>query len=149
MAICLLIVNISFLSKGSTDEYWKRQDAAKVIALLVWKGLGLGGGAAVGNWGRENERNKVLFGTGSGHYPPRHTDIVITNYRKEGVWVGHLLSGCSLPMEDTSQSKEKGNTDGIGGTWRQSIKVAFEATKSAFPSGEVLAHLDHNCKGQR
>ncbi|XWS64161.1 hypothetical protein CRYUN_Cryun06bG0162600 [Craigia yunnanensis] len=41
-----------FLEIGSTDEYWKRQDAAQVIALLVWEGLGLGGGDAVGNWGR-------------------------------------------------------------------------------------------------
>ncbi|MBA0613374.1 hypothetical protein Godav_013819 [Gossypium davidsonii] len=151
-----------FLEIGSTDEYWKRQDAAKVIALverldrllevktsfpnffwlclkLVWEGLGLGGGAAVGNWGREDERNKVLLGIGGGHYAPRHMDIVM----KEGVWVGHLLSGYSLPMEDPSQSKENGNTDGIGGTWRQSIKVAIEATKSAFPGGDVLAHLDH------
>ncbi|KAK8615564.1 hypothetical protein V6N13_017149 [Hibiscus sabdariffa] len=45
-------------------------------------------------------------------------------------------------MEDPSQSKVNGNADGIGGTWKQSIKVAFEATKSAFPGGEVLAHLD-------
>ncbi|OMO72156.1 D-aminoacyl-tRNA deacylase [Corchorus olitorius] len=133
-----------FLEIGSTDEYWKRQDAAQVIALveyifsLVWEGLGLGGGDAVGNWGRENDKNKVLLGIGGGHYAPRHMDIVV----KDGVWVGHLLSGYSLPMEDPGQSKGNGKIDGIGGTWRESIKVAYEATKSAFPGGEVLAHLD-------
>lgn len=58
--------------------------------------------------------------------------------RKDGVWVGHLLSGYSVPMEDP-----KGETNvEIGGTWKQSIKAAYEATKSAFPGGEILAHLD-------
>lgn len=31
---------------------------------------------------------------------------------------------------------------GIGGTWREAIKVAYQVTKKAFPGGEVLAHLD-------
>lgn len=62
--------------------------------------------------------------------------------RKDNVWVGHLLSGYSVPMEDPNQSK--GETNGeIGGTWRESIKAAYEATESAFPGGEILAHLDH------
>lgn len=46
-------------------------------------------------------------------------------------------------MEDPSSSKVDMNAKGIGGTWRESIKAAFEATQSAFPGGEVLAHLDH------
>ncbi|CAB4295424.1 unnamed protein product [Prunus armeniaca] len=128
-----------FLEIGSTDEYWKRQDAAQVIALLVWEGLGLGGGAAVGNWNGEKDKNRVLLGIGGGHYAPRHMDIVL----KDGVWVGHLLSGYSLPMEDPSQSKAETNTKEIGGTWREAIKAGFEATQSAFPGGEILAHLDH------
>lgn len=128
-----------FIEIGSTEEYWKRQDAAQVIALLVWEGLGLGGGAAVGNWSGENDKNKVLLGIGGGHYAPRHMDIVL----KDGVWVGHLLSGYSLPMEDPKLSKVETNSKEIGGTWRESIKAAFEATKSAFPGGEILAHLDH------
>lgn len=63
-------------------------------------------------------------------------------YRKDGVWVGHLLSGYSLPMEDPVQSKDEGNTKVVNGTWRQSIKAAFEATRLAFPGGEIIAHLD-------
>lgn len=40
-----------------------------------------------------------------------------TNYRKEGTWVGHLLSGYSIPMEDPSQSKDAAaNSKDIGGT---------------------------------
>ncbi|XP_057961422.1 D-aminoacyl-tRNA deacylase [Malania oleifera] len=127
-----------FLEIGSTEEYWRRQDAAQVVALLLWEGLGLGGGAPVGNWTRENDKNKVLLGIGGGHYVPRHMDIA----RKDGVWVGHLLSGYSLPMDDPSQSKSGNNANDVGGSWKESIKVAFEVTKSAFPGGEILAHLD-------
>ncbi|KAL4639842.1 hypothetical protein ACB092_03G247900 [Castanea dentata] len=67
-----------FIEIGSTEEYWKRQDAAQVIALLIWEGLGLGGGAAVGNWSGEKDKNKVLLGIGGGHYAPRHMDIVLS-----------------------------------------------------------------------
>ncbi|KAJ7953953.1 D-aminoacyl-tRNA deacylase [Quillaja saponaria] len=66
-----------FIEIGSTKDYWKRQDAAQVIALLVWEGLGLGGGVDVGNWSRENDKKKVLLGVGGGHYAPRHMDIVL------------------------------------------------------------------------
>ncbi|KAL2479105.1 D-aminoacyl-tRNA deacylase [Forsythia ovata] len=128
-----------FVEIGSTEEYWKRQDAAQAIALLVWEGLGLGGGAAVGDWRRNGGQNKVLLGIGGGHYVPRHMDIII----KDGVWVGHLISGYSLPMEDPGSSKVQEGTYGIGGTWKQAIKVSFETTKAAFPGGEILAHLDH------
>ncbi|KAK2989243.1 hypothetical protein RJ640_013191 [Escallonia rubra] len=128
-----------FVEIGSTEEYWKRQDAAQAIALLVWEGLGLGGGVAVGDWSRNNGENKVLLGLGGGHYVPRHMDIVL----KYGIWVGHLISGYSLPMEDPGQSKAQGDIEGVGGTWKQAIKVAFETTSAAFPRGEVLAHLDN------
>ncbi|XP_028122648.1 D-aminoacyl-tRNA deacylase-like isoform X1 [Camellia sinensis] len=125
-----------FVEIGSTEEHWRRQDAAQVISLLIWEGLGIGGGTPVGNWSSNNDKNKVLLGIGGGHYVPRHMDIV----QKDGVWVGHLLSGYSLPMEDPTQPK--GEINAIGGTWRQSIKVAFEATKEAFPGGDIMAHLD-------
>ncbi|XP_019225786.1 PREDICTED: D-aminoacyl-tRNA deacylase-like isoform X2 [Nicotiana attenuata] len=102
-----------FVEIGSTEEYWKRQDAAQAIALLVWEGLGLNGGAAVGDWSR-----------------------------KDGVWVGHLLAGYSLPMEDPGPYKAQANLE-VGGTWRQAIRVAFDTTRAAFPQGEVLAHIDN------
>ncbi|KAD4385383.1 hypothetical protein E3N88_25551 [Mikania micrantha] len=120
-----------FVEIGSTEEYWKRQDAAQAIALLVWKGLGLDGGIPIGDWHRNNGKNKILLGVGGGHYVPRHMDIVL----KHDVWVGHLLSGYSLPMEDNGEAK-------AGGTWREAIKVAYDVTKAAFPGGEILAHLD-------
>lgn len=69
--------------------------------------------------------------------------LTVFNYRKDGVWVGHLLSGYSLPMEDPNLSKVETNSKEIGGTWKESIKASLEATKLAFPGGEILAHLDH------
>jgi len=128
-----------FVEIGSTEKYWKRQDAAQAIALLLWEGLGLGGGGGVGNWHGNNGRDKVLLGIGGGHYVPRHMDIIL----KDGVWVGHLLSGYSLPMEDPNLVNGKRTEKEIRGTWKQAIKVSYEATKSAFPGGEVIAHLDH------
>ncbi|TVU10934.1 hypothetical protein EJB05_44489 [Eragrostis curvula] len=125
-----------FVEIGSTEEYWVRQDAAQAVALVLWKGLGLEDGTAVGSWQRNGE--KVLLGIGGGHYAPRHMDIVV----KDGVWVGHLLSGYSLPMDTPAQVN--GKTFGeVGGMWKHSIKTSYEATKAAFPEGEIIAHLDH------
>lgn len=45
-------------------------------------------------------------------------------------------------MEDPSQSKVDSESKEIGGTWKEAIKAAYEATRSAFPGGEILAHLD-------
>jgi D-aminoacyl-tRNA deacylase len=37
-----------------------------------------------------------------------------------------------------------GKTSGeVTGMWKHAIKVSYEATKAAFPGGEVIAHLDH------
>uniref|UniRef100_J3KVD6 D-aminoacyl-tRNA deacylase n=1 Tax=Oryza brachyantha TaxID=4533 RepID=J3KVD6_ORYBR len=124
-----------FVEIGSTEEYWGRQDAADTVAMLLWKGLGLGEEESVGNWHGNGE--KVLLGIGGGHYAPRHMDIVT----KDGVWVGHLLSGYSLPMEEPKQMNGKNVAD-VGGMWKHSIRVSYEATKAAFPGGEIIAHID-------
>lgn len=130
-----------FIEIGSTEEYWKREDAARVVAQLVWVGLGLEKGCSpIGDWNSNTQKRKVLLGIGGGHYVPRHMDVVLNG----GIWVGHLLSGYSLPMDDPQQSNvKKPTSDSIGGTWKQAIKVAFDSTKAAFPGGEVTAHLDH------
>nr|GEU89156.1 D-aminoacyl-tRNA deacylase [Tanacetum cinerariifolium] len=128
-----------FVEIGSTIDCWKRQDAAQVIAQLVWEGLGIGGGEAVGNWNSMASNKKVLLGVGGGHYVPRHMDIIM----KGGVWVCHLLSGYSLPMEDPAESKGEKDSNNVGGTWKHAIKTAYDATVEGFPGGEVIAHLDH------
>ncbi|RWW42555.1 hypothetical protein BHE74_00051892 [Ensete ventricosum] len=48
-------MNSGIILVGSTEDYWKRQDAAQAVALLLWEGLGLEGGPSVGNWGRNHE----------------------------------------------------------------------------------------------
>ncbi|GFP95310.1 d-aminoacyl-tRNA deacylase [Phtheirospermum japonicum] len=106
---------------------------------IVWEGLGLGEGAPVGIWSSTTEKKKVLLGIGGGHYVPRHMDVIL----KDGIWVGHLLSGYSLPMDDPGKTNAKITADSIEGTWKQAISVAFDATKAAFPGGEIIAHLDH------
>ncbi|XP_057848776.2 D-aminoacyl-tRNA deacylase isoform X2 [Cryptomeria japonica] len=131
-----------FVEIGSTEEYWKRQDAAHTVALVVWQGLGLDGGSGVGNWTEAQKGKKVLVGIGGGHYVPRHMDIV----RKEDVWVGHLLSGYSLPMEEPSLKKKEYDVNEIGGSWKQAISVAVATTQEAFSGGKVLVHIDNKNK---
>lgn len=46
-------------------------------------------------------------------------------------------------MEDPSQSKADSDAKNIGGTWKQAILAAYEATRLAFPGGDIMAHLDH------
>lgn len=126
-----------FVEIGSTEDYWRREDAAATVASVFMKGLGLDGDQAVGCWSEEiHAGEKVLLGIGGGHYAPRHTDIA----QKDGVWVGHLLSGYSLLMSDPGANVK--DYDKIEGTWKEAILEAVSATKRAFPGGEVVAHLD-------
>ncbi|XP_023765869.1 D-aminoacyl-tRNA deacylase isoform X3 [Lactuca sativa] len=67
-----------FVEIGSTIECWNRKDAAQVIAQLVWEGLGIGSGEAIGNWNSACGNKKVLLGIGGGHYVPRHMDIILS-----------------------------------------------------------------------
>ncbi|TQE13127.1 hypothetical protein C1H46_001211 [Malus baccata] len=73
----LLSLRIGLDWKAARMSTGRGKDAAQVMALLVWEGLGLGGGAVVGNWNGEEDKNKVLLGLGGGHYAPRHMDIVL------------------------------------------------------------------------
>ncbi|KAL2635990.1 hypothetical protein R1flu_007469 [Riccia fluitans] len=133
-----------FVEIGSTEDYWGRQDAANVVAEVVREGLGLDGGPGVGEWSSAQAGAKVLVGLGGGHYAPRHMDVVL----KGGVWVGHLLSGYSLPMVEPSKEVGAGknnasvNYSTVGGSWKEAITEAVKTTRAAFPDGELLVHLD-------
>ncbi|RVW20660.1 D-aminoacyl-tRNA deacylase [Vitis vinifera] len=80
---------------------------------------------------------KVLLGIGGGHYAPRHMDIV----RNDGVWVGHLLSGYALPMEDPGKSKAQEMQRMLVELGNMLLKSHMRLLNHLF-SGEVLAHLD-------
>ncbi|CAN1281208.1 D-aminoacyl-tRNA deacylase [Linum perenne] len=87
------------------------------------------------------------------HWPldasDQYANHVHRNWKDDNVWVAHLLSGYSLPMDDPNQAKGGGGgTKDIGGTWKQSIIAAVEATRLGFPGGEILAHLDYKSLGE-
>ncbi|GJT13022.1 D-aminoacyl-tRNA deacylase [Tanacetum coccineum] len=128
-----------FVEIGSTIDCWKRQDAAQVIAQLVWEGLGIGEGEAVGNWNRLVPSQIMPEKAWPANAMASGPDLA----KKGGVWVGHLLSGYSLPMEDPAESKGEKDSNNVGGTWKHAIKAAYDATVEGFPGGEVIAHLDH------
>jgi hypothetical protein len=86
------------------------------------------------------EEQKLVFWCTQGTYIL--TASFFKYFSKDGVWVGHLLSGYSLPMDMSSQVNVKSSEE-VAGMWKHSIKVSYEATKAAFPGGEVIAHLDH------
>ncbi|KAF3324143.1 D-aminoacyl-tRNA deacylase [Carex littledalei] len=48
-------------------------------------------------------------------------------------------------MEEPAKGNSKSNSNNpeINGMWKHAIQVSYEATKSAFPGGEIIAHLDH------
>ncbi|KAK3012729.1 hypothetical protein RJ639_009562 [Escallonia herrerae] len=108
-----------FVEIGSTEEYWKRQDAAQAIALFGK------------DWGLEEE---LQLETGAGIMVRTKSfwDLV-ADIMCLGIWI----------LFYPGQSKAQGDIEGVGGTWKQAIKVAFETTSAAFPRGEVLAHLDN------
>ncbi|OEL17712.1 High-affinity nitrate transporter 2.2 [Dichanthelium oligosanthes] len=132
-----------FVEIGSTEEYWGRQDAAQAIALIltVLSECNLCQKHAIEFFNTCRFYGKVLVW---------RTEMLLEvgrvtfskYFSKDGVWVGHLLSGYSLPMDTPSQVN--GKTSGeVAGMWKHSIKVSYEATKAGFPGGEVIAHLDH------
>eukprot|EP00898_Chlorokybus_atmophyticus_P008945 jgi/Chlat1/9051/Chrsp94S08312 len=123
-----------FVEIGSTEDYWGREDAAEAIADLVWRGLGLDGQPAHGDWFRSGGpaagNTQVLLGLGGGHYAPRHQDVA----KKEGVWVGHLLPAYAIAFDKDSEGNDP--------DWHRTVLEVYEATKFAFPSGQVVAHVD-------
>ncbi|XP_002986689.2 D-aminoacyl-tRNA deacylase [Selaginella moellendorffii] len=131
-----------FVEIGSSDGYWSRLDAAQAIATVFWQGLGLDGGTEVGKWTEAHHGENVLLGLGGGHYVPRHMDVI----ENTGSWVGHLLSGYSLPMDEPSaETKKNANEElflHVTGTWKDAIRESFRKTQAAFPGGKVMAHLD-------
>jgi D-aminoacyl-tRNA deacylase len=117
-----------FIEIGSTVETWGHEEAAVVLAGIIYRGLGLDGSDGLGKW---NNEGRVVVTLGGGHYAPRANMLGL----HEGIWIGHMLATYALPFE----RDESGN---VSGMWENSIRKAITSTKLAYPGGEVVCSMD-------
>lgn len=117
-----------FIEIGSTVETWGHEEAAVVLAGIIYRGLGLDGSDGLGKW---NNEGRVVVTLGGGHYAPRANMLGL----HEGIWIGHMLATYALPFE----RDESGN---VSGMWGNSIRKAITSTKLAYPGGEVVCSMD-------
>ena len=64
-----------FIEIGSTAETWGHMGAAKLLAGIIYRGLGLDGGLGLGNW---EGAGRVVVTLGGGHYAPRGKSLSIS-----------------------------------------------------------------------
>ena len=117
-----------FIEIGSTAETWGHIGAAKLLAGIIYRGLGLDGGIGLGTWDGDG---RVVVTLGGGHYAPRGNLLA----SHDDVWIGHMLATYALPFS-------KDENDNVIGMWENSIRKAISSTKSAFPGGEVVCSMD-------
>jgi D-aminoacyl-tRNA deacylase len=117
-----------FIEIGSTSETWGHKEAAKLLAGIIHRGLGLDDSAGLGVW---NGQGRVVVTLGGGHYAPRGNLLA----SHEGIWIGHMLATYALPFS-------KNEVGEVGGMWENSIRKAIAATKLGFPGGEVVCSMD-------
>lgn len=123
-----------FVEVGSTEKTWGHIGAATVLAELIAKGIGLDGGKEIGVWDEQkNSGEPVIITLGGGHYSPRANKLALN----EGVWIGHMLATYALPF-----IKPEDENDSPGGNWKNSLNVAIESTKKAFPNGKIICSMD-------
>lgn len=123
-----------FIETGSTAETWPHKGAAKVLAEVISKGLGLNKEEEIGNWSEsKNQGEYVMITLGGGHYAPRGNLVA----RTKNAWIGHMLANHSLPFEQD----EHGNPI-RGGAWELSIIEAIRSTRAAFPGCKIVASMD-------
>jgi len=138
-----LSVPTMFIEIGSSESHWNRRDAAEAWADVIENGLGLNGGAGIGDWNALStdvkKQAKIMVGIGGGHYAPRHTDVL----RKTECWAGHQLANYALEMLKPEDDDWDPDEDAFPqGPWQHAIRVSVESTQEAFPGGTVMAHLD-------
>ncbi len=119
-----------YIEIGSTEAEWNRKDAAMVWSTVICDVLGLNGTVPQGEW---DGSGSVMVGFGGGHYAPRHKSVVESG----DFWLGHVLANYSLRFEGSEEGPES-----PGGSWMESTSAALDATRSAFPGGDIFAHLD-------
>lgn len=127
-----------FIEIGSTPEHWPRRDAAKILAGIIWQGLGLDGNGGLGTWD-PSKPSKVAVGIGGGHYAP----FIGRLAAHDNIWLGHMVGGHSLPMEKPSDESWDPSTGELpGGNWKNAIDSVIDSTRIAFPGGEIWAYMD-------
>ena len=90
--------------------------------------MGISSPNGAGLWNSDNNAGElVLITLGGGHYAPRANKLA----SMDGVWLGHMLATYALPFEKSEDEHQQ-----PGGTWKQSIDSALDATKKAFPNGK-------------
>jgi len=119
-----------YIEIGSTEFEWNRKDVASVWSSVICDVLGLNDGEPLGTW---NSSGSVMVGFGGGHYAPRHKAVVESG----NFWLGHVLANYSLIFEAMEDGSEE-----PGGNWKESVLASIDATRVAFPGGEIFAHLD-------
>lgn len=123
-----------FIEVGSTSETWGHKGAAKLLADIIHRGLGLDDGSGFGDWNPIYDTGSpVLITLGGGHYAPRANSLGA----EKGLRIGHMLATYALPFV---QPMEVGGEP--GGNWKQSINAVFQSTKKAFPGGEIIFSMD-------
>jgi D-aminoacyl-tRNA deacylase len=123
-----------FVEVGSTEKTWGHLGAANILAELIAKGLGLSDGQEIGVWDeQENAGEPVIITLGGGHYSPRANKLA----RNEGIWIGHMLAAYAMPF-----IKPEDENSIPGGNWKNSLNVAIESTKRAFPNGNIICSMD-------
>lgn len=123
-----------FIEVGSTADTWGHLGAANLLADIIHRGLGLDGSAGFGSWDPQiNKGQPVLITLGGGHYAPRANNLGL----RPGLRIGHMLATYALPFiaPEIEGDEPKGN-------WKQSINAAFEATKRAYPNGQIIFSMD-------
>ena len=117
-----------YVEVGSTEKEWLRADVADVWAETISSVLGLDGSPPQ-YWDGNGE---VMIGVGGGHYAPRHRSVIHEN----NFWFSHLLANYSLLFDDPVEGELP------GGIWQHALEITVDATRRAFPNGDIFAHLD-------
>ncbi|MGY8755350.1 MAG: D-aminoacyl-tRNA deacylase [Candidatus Poseidoniales archaeon] len=117
-----------FIEIGSTKATWGHLGAAKLLAGIIHRGLGLDGGNGFGNWDGDG---KVVITLGGGHYAPRANKIALD----KDVFLGHILATYAIPFS-------RDEDENITGMWEHSIRAAVSSTKIAYPGAQLLCSIE-------
>ena len=123
-----------FIEVGSTSATWGHVGAAEFLADIIHRGLGLDGGQGFGHWDpKHNSGDLVLITLGGGHYAPRANSLALHS----DLHLGHMLATYALPFTPPDIEGDE-----PGGNWKQSLNAAYDATKKAYPNGEIIFSMD-------